>query len=51
MEINNMDALDRIIKKCKNDKSFKKEWDESEFEYKLLQKIIKNHINLNIKQK
>ena len=39
-----MDALDRSIKKCLKSKSFKKEWDASEFEYELTRTLIKNRI-------
>ena len=46
-----MDALDKTIEKCKRSKSFKKEWDKSEFEYELTRQIIKNRISSNMTQK
>ena len=46
-----MDALDKTIENCKKNKYFKKEWDDSEFEYELTRMIIKNRIDANMTQK
>ena len=45
-----MDALDKTIKKCKSSKNFRKEWDESEFEYELTRMLIKSRIDAKMTQ-
>lgn len=45
-----MDALDKTIEKCIKNSSFKKEWDNSEFEYNLTRMIIKSRIDSKMSQ-
>ena len=45
-----MDALDRTIEKCKKSKSFKKEWDASQFEYELARMLIKSRLDSKMTQ-
>lgn len=45
-----MDALDRSIAKYKKSKTFKDEWDKSEFEYELTRMIIKSRTDANLTQ-